>query len=128
MLVLVSRMYERYQGVDDYFWHAQKLVHEATRQAEPIRDFTAITTGLTDFAEAGDAGVRVLNDALLHEAAAMQDARLSVAAPNDITALDMQPLFGGWFSLIGPDATISELALVTEPALGLRRIRRAAAV
>jgi flavin-dependent dehydrogenase len=124
MLVLVSRMYERYQGADDYFWQSQKLVHETTRKAEPIRDFTAITTGLTDIAEAADAGVRVLNDQLMHEAAAVQDASLAGAAPHDITALDMKPLFDGWFSLAGADSTMNELALVTEPALGLRKVAR----
>jgi flavin-dependent dehydrogenase len=127
MLVLVSRMYERYQGAESYFWQAQKLVHETTRKAEPIRDFTAITTGLTDITEAVNADLRVLNDQLMHEAEVMQDTSLRGAAPQDITALDMQPLFGGWFSLSGADATMSELALVTEPALGLRKISRAVA-
>jgi flavin-dependent dehydrogenase len=122
MLVLVSRMYERYQGADNYFWQAQKLVHETTRKQEPIRDFTAITTGLTDIAEAGDIDVRVLNDALMHEAEAMQDASLNGSAPNDVKALDMKPLFSGWFALSGADSTMSQLELVTEPALGLRRV------
>src|SRR4051812_23407883 len=54
MLVLVSRMYERYQGADNYFWHAQKLVHETTRKHEPIRDHDR----LTDIDEVGDVDVR----------------------------------------------------------------------
>lgn len=127
MLVLVSRMYERYQGVDDYFWHAQQLVHETTRKAEPIRDFTAITTGLTDIGEAANADTRVLNDALMQEAIEIQDARLRGAAPNDVTALDMQPLFSGWFTLSGAEATMNAIALVIEPALGLRKGRPPAA-
>jgi hypothetical protein len=97
-------------------------VHESTRKDEPIRDFTAITTGLTDIAEAANADVRVLNTALMREAKAMQDASLAGKAPNDVTALDMQPLFGGWFSLSGADATLNEIALVTEPSLGLRKV------
>jgi hypothetical protein len=68
----------------------------------------------------------VLNAALMQEAEAMQDASLRDAAPNDVTALDMQPLFAGWFSLRGADSTVSELELVTEPALGLRKVGRAA--
>jgi hypothetical protein len=127
MLVLVSRMYERYQGSDDYFWRAQQLVHETARKSEPIRDFTAITTGLTDIHEAGNIELRVLNDTLMHEAEAMQDASLRGAAPHDITALDMQPLFEGWFTLTGADSKASEIQLVTEPALGLRKIDRTAA-
>jgi hypothetical protein len=63
----------------------------------------------------------------MHEAEVMQDTSLDGAAPQDITALDMQPLFGGWFSLSGADATMRELALVTEPALGLRKVSRAPA-
>ncbi|AEA60205.1 NAD(P)/FAD-dependent oxidoreductase [Burkholderia gladioli] len=122
MLVLVSRMYERYQGADDYFWQAQKLVHEGARQPEPIRDFTAITTGLTDIDEAANVDTRILNDVLMHEARVMQDTSLQGSAPSDITALDMQPLFGDWFNLSGEDASVSRLELVTEPALGLRRL------
>jgi flavin-dependent dehydrogenase len=122
MLVLVSRMYERYQGADDYFWQAQKLVHESARRVEPIRDFTAITTGLTDIDEAVNVDTRILNDVLMQEAKVMQDTSLQGSVPSDITALDMQPLFGDWFKLSGADASVSRLELVTEPSLGLRRI------
>jgi len=41
--------------------------------------------------------------------------------------VDMQPLFAGWFSLSGADATMNEIVLVTQPALGLRKVRRPAA-
>jgi len=127
MLVLVSRMYERYQGADDYFWQSQKLVHEQARRNAPIRDFTAITTGLTDIDEAADADRRALDRTLMGEAAALQDARLDGAAPNDITALDMHPLFGEWFALEGADSTAERIRLVTEPVLGLRRLEQAPA-
>ncbi|WP_414445282.1 NAD(P)/FAD-dependent oxidoreductase [Burkholderia sp. 22PA0106] len=128
MLVLVSRMYERYQGADDYFWNAQKLVHESARKVEPIRDFTTITTGLTDIDEAANVDTRILNDVLMQEAKTMQDTSLQGSAPSDITALDMQPLFGDWFSLSGEDASVSRLELVTSPSLGLRRITTPTAV
>jgi len=121
MLVLVSRMYERYQGADDYFWNAQKLVHEKTRQHEPIRDFTAIIAGMTDIHEAARVDTRVLNESLISEAEEMQDVSLAGSAPHDVTALDMKPLFSGWFGLTGSDTEVSELYLITEPNLGLRK-------
>jgi flavin-dependent dehydrogenase len=121
MLVLVSRMYERYQGADDYFWNAQKLVHEKTRQAQPIRDFTAIIAGMTDIHEAARVDTRVLNESLISEAEEMQDTSLAGSAPHDVTALNMKPLFSGWFGLTGSDAEVSELYLITEPNLGLRK-------
>jgi hypothetical protein len=121
MLVLVSRMYERYQGADDYFWNAQKLVHETTRQTEPVRDFTAIIAGMTDIHEVARVDTRVLNEALIAEAAEVQDANLAGSAPHDVTALDMKPLFSGWFALTGADTELNDLYLVTEPDLGLRK-------
>jgi flavin-dependent dehydrogenase len=121
MLVLVSRMYERYQGADDYFWNAQKLVHEKTRQQEPMRDFTDIIAGMTDIREAEQVDTRVLNQELMQEAEEMQDGSLAGSAPHDITALDMKPLFSEWFHLTGPDTEVSRIGLVTEPSLGLVR-------
>jgi flavin-dependent dehydrogenase len=121
MLVLVSRMYERYQGQDDYFWSAQKLVHEDTRHAEPVRDFTDMIAGMTDIREVADVNIRVMTETLLHEAEEMQDSHLAGSAPNDITALDMGPLFAGWFQAAGPDAVVDQFYLVTEPTLELRR-------
>jgi hypothetical protein len=127
MLVLVSRMYERYQGADDYFWNAQKLVHEKSRRVEPVRDFTAIIAGMTDIDEAVQVDTRVLNEALITEAADMQDAGLEGKAKNDVTALDMNPLFSGWFKLTGSETEVSDLYLQTEPVLGLRKSAVAAA-
>jgi flavin-dependent dehydrogenase len=127
MLVLVSRMYERYQGADDYFWNAQKLVHEKSRRVEPVRDFTAIIAGMTDIDEAVKVDTRVMNEALITEAADMQDAGLEGKAKNDVTALDMNPLFSGWFKLTGSETEVSDLYLQTEPVLGLRKSAVAAA-
>ncbi|HXB21678.1 MAG TPA: NAD(P)/FAD-dependent oxidoreductase [Candidatus Solibacter sp.] len=128
MLVLVSRMYERYQGADDYFWNAQKLVHQKTRHDEPVRDFTDIIAGMTDIRDAARIDTRVLNEALISEAEKMQDMSLAGSAPHDVTALDMNPLFSGWFALTGPDTEVSEIYLTTEPNLGLRKAAAAKAV
>lgn len=128
MLVLVSRMYERYQGADDYFWNAQKLVHASSRQSEPVRDFTAIIAGVTDLREVEQVDTRVMNEmneVLLAEAEEMQDSSLAGKAKNDVTALDMNPLFSGWFGLTGPDTSLNDLYLMTEPVLGLRRAKAA---
>jgi flavin-dependent dehydrogenase len=121
MLVLVSRMYERYQGSDDYFWNAQKLIHEKTRRNEPIRDFTDIIAGMTDIRDAEQIDTRVLSQSLMKEAEAIQDGSLAGSSPRDITALDMKPLFAEWFHLAGPDTEVNRIGLVTEPTLGLRR-------
>jgi hypothetical protein len=63
----------------------------------------------------------VLNEALIAEAAEVQDANLAGSAPHDVTALDMKPLFSGWFALTGADTELNDLYLVTEPDLGLRK-------
>lgn len=121
MLVLVSGLYERYQGEDHYFWQAQKLVHEKSRREQPVQDFTDMTAGMTDLREAQSVDIRVLTDTLLHEAEGLRDERTKGSAPNDITALDMGPLFSVWFRAAGADSATEELYLTTEPRLEIRR-------
>jgi len=119
MLVLVSRLYEQYKGKDDYFWSAQKLVHEKSRNVEPVRSFTAITTGLTDMTEAALCDTRVLNRELIKEAEAMQDAKAAQTPTRNLHSLDVTATWGPWRSLVGADTSTNELSLVTEPSLGL---------
>jgi flavin-dependent dehydrogenase len=121
MLVLVTRMYECYQGKDDYFWNAQKLVHEKTHRAQPVQDFTDMIAGMTDLREASEVETRVLTETLMHEAEAVQDAHAAGASANDISALDMDPLFEGWFRAAGPETAVDQFYLATEPKLELRR-------
>ncbi|MGB8840753.1 MAG: NAD(P)/FAD-dependent oxidoreductase [Aliidongia sp.] len=121
MLVLVSRMYECYQGKDDYFWNAQKLVHEKTHRPMPVQDFTDMIAGMTDLREASSVETRVMTETLMREAEAVQDAHAAGHAANDISALDMDPLFEGWFRAAGPEAAVDQYYLATEPKLELRR-------
>jgi len=76
---------------------------------------------MTDIHEAARVDTRVLNESLISEAEEMQDTSLAGSAPHDVTALNMKPLFSGWFGLTGSDAEVSELYLITEPNLGLRK-------
>jgi flavin-dependent dehydrogenase len=128
MLVLVSRLYEQYKGKDDYFWGAQQLVHEKNRNVAPVRSFTAITTGLTDMAEATLTETRVLNQQLISEAEAVQDAKAAQAPTENLHSLDVTATWGPWRSLVGADTSTDDLALVVEPALGIGRRRVAVAV
>jgi flavin-dependent dehydrogenase len=121
LLVLVSRLYQKYDGKDDYFWHAQKLVHAAARQDEAVRDFSDITTGLTDIREAGEVDLRVVNEALIDEAERAQDAKAAGSGRNDLHGLDLSASWGPWHSLLGPETTVGDLYLTTTPELGLRR-------
>jgi len=126
MLVLVSRLYEQYRGKDDYFWNAQKLVHEKSRHEAPIRSFTAITTGLTDMAEALTE-TRILNHQLIEEAEAAQNAKAASVPTENLHSLDVTATWGPWRSLVGADTSTDDLALVIEPNLGIGRLRAATA-
>jgi flavin-dependent dehydrogenase len=121
MLVLVSRLYEKYSGKDDYFWEAQRLVHEKTRQAQPVASLTDIISGLSDMTEASHSDLRLMNDELVAEAERAQDAKASAAPGGDLHSLDVTATWGPWRSLVGDDTTAGDLHLVTEPVLGLRR-------
>ena len=124
MLVLVSRMYQSYKGKDEYFWNAQKLVHESTHHHEPIRSFTDISAGLSDIHEASDIDTRVLTQQLLDEAEAEQDIKAARVETTNLHNLDLSVSWGPWRSLEGPDTTMGQIRLVTQPSLGLRHTGR----
>ena len=124
MLVLVSRLYQSYKGKDDYFWSAQKLVHEKTHSDQPIRSFTDISAGLIDITEAADIDRRVLSESLMLEAEAAQDARAAEVETTNLHSLDLSATWGPWRNLEGPDTSWANLSLATSPALGLQRIGR----
>ncbi|CAG9238136.1 Putative halogenase [Burkholderia gladioli] len=121
MLVLVSRMYQSYKGRDEYFWSAQKLVHESTHHHEPVRSFTDISAGLSDLHEASDIDTRALTRQLLEAAEAEQDAKAAKVPTTSLHTLDLSVSWGPWRSLEGADTTLQQISLVTQPSLGLRR-------
>jgi flavin-dependent dehydrogenase len=122
MLVLVSHMYQKYNGKEEYFWSAQKLVNETSQHADAVQDFTHISAGLTDMHEASRADSRVLNAHLIREAEDAQAAKAATAKTNDLHSMDVTPTWGPWRSLVGADTTMGEYSLVIEPSLGLRRV------
>lgn len=121
MLVLVTRLYQTYTGKDNYFWHAQKLVHENARTAAPVESLTDIITGLADFREAADTDMRVVDDVLIREAEGLQDKRAASTARNDLHGLDLTATWGPWRNLVGPATMFGDLRLVTDPRLGVSR-------
>jgi flavin-dependent dehydrogenase len=123
MLVLVSRLYQSYKGKDEYFWSAQKLVHESTHTDQPVRSFTNISAGLTDIHEVENVDARVMNKQLLLEAEAAQDAKAAQMKTTNLHTLDLSATWGPWRGLVGADTTFAEISLVTLPELGLRRAK-----
>jgi flavin-dependent dehydrogenase len=121
-LVLVSRMYKQYLGMDEYFSHAHELVHGDSRAGdEPIQSFTQITAGLTDVREAQEAGRRTLTDVLLKEAEGVQD-QAAESNVNYMGGLDMSPVWNIWRDPLGPDTAMGDIHIVTKPRLGLARL------
>lgn len=121
MLVLVSTLYEKYDGKDEYFWGAQKLVHEKTRYAEPVRSFTDIIIGAADMREVAHLDTRVLDKQLIAEAEEAQKAKATEAGTNGLHSMDVTATWGPWRNLLGADTTAGDFYLVTEPSLGIRR-------
>jgi hypothetical protein len=121
MLVLVSTLYEKYDGKDEYFWGAQKLVHEKARYAEPVRSFTDIIIGTADMREATRLDTRVLDKQLISEAEEAQKAKAAEAGTNGLHSMDVTATWGPWRNLSGADTTAGDFYLVTEPSLGIRR-------
>ena len=120
LLVLVSRMYKEYIGMDDYFGQSEQLVHETNRGRQPVEAFTQIITGLTDMQEAGDAARRVTTDAIIGAAEEREDE----AATSNVKymgGLDMSVVWNIWRDPLGPDTAVGDLRVTTEPRLGLYR-------
>jgi flavin-dependent dehydrogenase len=116
-LVLVSRMYRQYVGMDEYFSHAHDLtVHEDSQEA--IQSFTRITTGLTDVREARETGTRTLTETLIREAEDIQDE----AAKSNVGflgGLDMSHMWNVWENPLGPDTAMGNTHITTTPRFGL---------
>jgi flavin-dependent dehydrogenase len=54
LLVLVSGVYEQYEGKASYFWLAQRMVKENNSSETLNHAFVELTTGLTDLSDAED--------------------------------------------------------------------------
>jgi flavin-dependent dehydrogenase len=120
-LVLVSRMYKQYIGMDEYFAHAHELVHDESRAADdPVQSFTRITAGLTDVREAQETGQRALTHSLLKEAEDVHD-EAAKSNVNYMGGLDMSPVWNIWRDPLGPDTAMGDIRITTSPLLRLER-------
>jgi flavin-dependent dehydrogenase len=119
MLVLVSRMYEAYNGRDEYFWQSQKLVHSDTRQPVPVRSFTDIITGLADVRESAKADLRVGTDALVNEAEFEQDG--PTGGNRYMGGIDMSSIWDLWRDPMTQDDVMDGIVMVDSPVLGLQQ-------
>lgn len=120
LIVLVSHLYQRYDGEHTYFWRAQKLVRPDDGRTSPRQSFMDITTGFADLVEAHHAGTRVVTDVLVAESETAQ----AVARDNrshGFPGLDMAPMWDTWHHTSGPESSVEGTYLVTEPRLGLSR-------
>jgi len=128
LLVLVSRLYQSYSGKDDYFWGAQKLVHEVARHQEPAASFTDIIAGMADMREVSSVDTRELNYKIMLEEQAAQDYKAATKKTNlGLHSLDVSSVWGPWHSLTGKDTSTEELYLIVEPGLTLARRKKAPA-
>ena len=118
LLVLISHLYQRYDGAQNYLWQAQRLHRPQGRT--PLASFADISAGLTDVREAIDTGARILTDDLLMEAEAAQQASRQSRA-FDLPGDDISPIWATWRAdANGPDP-LRDLYVVSTPRLGLRR-------
>jgi flavin-dependent dehydrogenase len=120
LLVLVSGVYEQYEGKDNYFWLAQRMVREQNDVADPSKAaFVEIVAGLSDLSDAGRPGGTSPMEGLLAEARRTVD-RVNASAPRGASSLA---------SLRIDPTDLHERAtglyLVTKPELGIRRGRPA---
>jgi flavin-dependent dehydrogenase len=122
-LALVSRMYTRYGGAEEYFGHARDLAHTTAGGLDtPRESFTRISAGLTDICESRETGARASTDVLI-DAAALQDDRAK-SDESSFGGLDMFQVWKLWRDPLGPDTAMGAIRLTTDPVLGLTTARR----
>jgi flavin-dependent dehydrogenase len=116
VLALVSTMYESYQGKDDFFWAADRLVRDDAGTERGTRDsasFGEIIAGLSDLREASEASTRVVAGRLVDEARRVQEATGGPLSKYPFDLLHCAPQ---------DDDALIGLRVVTEPHLGLQRV------
>ena len=115
LLVLVSGVYEQYEGKDNYFWLAQRMVRDDAEPKDSNHAFVELTSGLTDLSDAVDAsgwtGARGLSREV-DIARRRADERTGGGRPG-IAVFRLEP------SDLYDEAT--GLHLVTSPRLGLSK-------
>jgi flavin-dependent dehydrogenase len=121
LLVLVSGVYEQYEGKDSYFWLAQRMVREKERLRTDGSNaaFVEIVAGLSDLRDAGAAEGAGVMTGLVEEAERAQrrvDANLEDGKPSNLAPLRIDPS--------DLHDVASGLFLVTKP-LGIGRERPA---
>ncbi|XVQ07007.1 NAD(P)/FAD-dependent oxidoreductase [Spirillospora sp. CA-255316] len=115
LLVLVSGVYQQYEGKQSYFWLAQRMVKEKEHlERRDNAAFTEIVAGLSDLREAGKAGGTAVLTELIEEAEKARE-RLDAGggAPSDLAPLRIDPT--------DLHDVTSGLYLVTSPRLGIAR-------
>jgi hypothetical protein len=110
MLALVSRMYQEYIGMDDYFGQSQHLVHADGHGERPVRSFTQIVTGLTDVREAAGTTGRAATEAIA-DAAGVKAGYMG--------GIDMSSVWNIWRDPLGPDTAMGDIRVMSQPWLGL---------
>ncbi len=118
-LALVSRMYTKYLGADEYFSHARELTRASAPEHDtPRESFTRIMAGLTDVREVRDSAARTSTDVLIAEAQDVQDDT-ATSTLTYMGGLDMSVVWNLWRDPLGPDTAMGDVHITTEPVLGL---------
>lgn len=107
-LVLVSRMYKRYSGTDEYFSHAHNMcLNPADRNMTLQESFTSIVAGLTDTHEGSTADQRARTNALATEVKELFDLENPIDGMSFVWDL--------WRDPTGLDNSMGDLRIKTDP-------------
>lgn len=115
-LALVSSMYENYQGKDDFFWTADRLVRDEAGTEQGARDpesFGEIIAGMSDLREVTDTTSRITAERLSDEARRVEK---EAAGHRD----GDEPSFDVLRTGPQGDDSLLGLRVVTDPHLGVR--------
>lgn len=114
LLAMVSHMYDRYAGMQTYFWESQSLLHEQARYDEPKKSFVEIITGMSDLRELSEIDRRVLTASLIETADLVQRQAVGTDVIGADHGMDFSELIRG-----SAMEAFAGMRVVTSPRLGL---------
>ncbi len=119
LIVIVSALYQQYNGEPTYFWHAQQLTHQDYQDSTALNEaFLYVVSGMEDLKDAEHVQQSHSLENMADELPQEQRTMIAQQAYHKVF----------WHSSISPETAIEGMYVVTKPHLGLAALQNASEV
>jgi len=121
LMVIVSGLYQQYDGPPAYFWQAQQLTHNDYSDAEALNEaFLYVVTGMEDLRDVEEATPQELAISQMAGQLPEDQAQRAVAMYNVYNKVFLR-------SSMSEKTAIDDMYVVTQPHLGIAMVQRQSA-